>query len=862
MSALAALGVAPETPAFPAVVGCPLCQKNALHLFDDIVTDGIWLHCNACKAHGDIITFGAQIWNTSLPAALSKFSDLGAISSADTDRLLGEYSRGLRRQQAAEKFWAEAESQIWNHEDNNAAAKLRDLGVRAEMPETAGFVGVAHPDQIAAVCSALGRAKPATIKQNGTSLVFPYYDLPGRLSGFLLLKCRGDNRKIFIPVPGGDRKKPDAGYFLLDTALMPAPPQLKGKHFIVDDPEWALTEQLRRIRHGFQLLPISASYCGDTAISYGTPWKAFGPGTRLFQSRAATPEVISQAATAKGYVCVSKLDAASPKTARYGLVRLGTIYGAAETWQKSLHTVLAAASELTAYSFASRLTAPHEKLQNFFRQYKDDFSAEFSNRVLQTITVAPAAPTRVHRNWTLLEQNNRWYSQAGQCVCNAKIIIRHIIQSDTGEKRYVGTIYQDDWELEFNDDATKIEQMGLLDYAASVVAPHGRIIVFDRQWNKRSHMLAMQLHPPKLTVVSTKIGWDATANVFRFSNYAIDNAGEVDRVSPAVVFKDNINFPEPSPVAPINIRQFLAPGPQNAFTWNVFAAIVADLLAPTVNKDSVSTAIPPEAWDAALKIGAVLGCHHAQTSSLNRGSSAAFVRNQAAASNWPVFVSSVFDDTLLTLSVHRAHNQPLFAKTTETAATIALSYGWQTIQPKTVPLISTDFSVLKYVLPAYIQRSLRQRMTLAVKQENLTVAVLHDLHGWLSDTYGDTFHLPQALRQLRKPSDAHTALMEEISNAIQAGKIDLIPRPRRKDQPKNYLLRRKENWWINRRAVDNYMTACKNIPPNWVGVIDLLVAAGVFNGEETVQGIPGILVSTAWCDTFLNNESSSAREIG
>lgn len=863
MSALSAIGVAPETPAFPAVVACPLCQENNLHLFDDIVTDGIWLYCNSCRAHGDIITFGAQIWKTSLPSALAKFSDLGVISATEIDRLLGEYTRALTRQQAAEKFWHESAEQIWNHDYEPAVSKLRQLGVRDEMPETAGLVGVAHPDQITTVCAALGRSRPHTVRQNGTSIVFPYYDLPGRLSGFLLLKCHDDEKaaRLFIPVSGYDRKKPNAGYFMLDAALRPAPPQLKGKHFIVEDPLWALAAQCRQLRHGFKLLPISAGHYGDTAVSYGINWSALGSATRLFQGCAATPELISQAATAKGYVCIAPLDVTTPKTAHYTLGRLATMYAAATTWQKSLHTMLTNSNDLTAYSFATKLTAPHEKLQKFFREHAADFSADFSNRVLQVVTVAPAAPVRVHKKWTLLEQDNRWYSHTSQLVCDAKVVIKKIIQSDD-QKLYTGTLYQGDWELDFTESASKVEEMGLLAYAAAIAAPHGKLITFDRMWNKRSHILAIQLRPPELVVVSNKIGWDAHAGVFRFSNYALNNAGEVDLSLPAMTFKEDISFPEPLPVGPVTVRQFLGPGSQNAFVWAVFSAIVADLVAPIVNKDPTATAIPPDAWDIAMKIGAAVGCKHAQTSSLHRGVAAEFVKKQAAPDSWPAFVSSIFDDTLLLLSVHRAHNRPIFTKMPLSGISVALGYGWQSIQPDAVPGLETDFSCLRYVLPSYIQRVLRQRMTLTTKHKTLVLAVLHDLNEWLETTYGETFYLPRALTQLRTPAAAHVALMEEINNAAQAGKIDVIPRPRRKDQPKNYILRRKENWWLNRRAVDNYMAACKNIPPNWLAVIDLLVQDGVFNGEETVQGMPGLLIRTSWCDNFWDKTASSVREIG
>lgn len=863
MSALSALGVAPEIPSFPAVVACPLCRQNTLHLFDDILTDGVWLHCNSCLAHGDIITFAAQIWNTSLPAVLTKLADLGVLSATETNRVVGEYTRAVNRVQVAEQFWVESSQQIWNHENADTATWLRELGVREEITATAGLVGVAHPDQIVSLCRALGRAKPAAVRKNGAGIVFPYYDLPGRLTGFLLL--HGNKKqpiRIFVPLTAYDKRKANAGYFLLNNLLAPEPAALKGKQFIVEDPLWALTEQCRQLRHNFKLLPIVASYVGEEAVTYGVNWAALGPATRVFQTTVLTPEVTSQAATAGGYVALSGLQAdRRPSSPKYTWQRLAGFYRSAVPWHKSLNDALTAANELTAYSFATRLTAPHEKLQKFFHRYGKNFREDFSMRVLQAINVAPADPTRVHKKWTIIEQENTWFSHTGQLICNARVIIEKIIQADD-KKQYAGRIYQKDWSLEFIDDARRIEGMGLLAYAAALAAPAGKIITFDRAWNKRSHLIALQLHEPTLVLATARIGWDTGTKIFRFGDYALNNAGEIDRTTPAIQLPEFAAFPEPGPIAPLTIRQFLTPSAESAFVWNIFSAVAANLIAPATNKDCAAVAVQADVFDAAAKIGRALNCRHDQTTNLQRGSAAAFVKSRTGDDSWPVFVSSLFDETLLMLSVTKAHNQPVCVKMLPTGAAVALGYGWRYITASEKILPPADLTALRHVLPAYIQRILRHRLTLVTKHKDLHLAVLQDVHEWLGETYGDTFYLPLARNKLKTPADAHTVLMTEIYAAIRAGHLDLLPRPRRKDQPKNYLLRRKEAVWINRRAVDNYMHAGKNIPPNWLTIIDLLLQAGVYKGEEVVHNMPGFLVNTEWCEQFWIRDSLSAREIG
>ena len=865
MGALSALGVAPEIPAFPAVVSCPLCQQNTLHLFDDIVTDGIWLYCNSCLAHGNIITFGAQIWNTSLPAVLTRLTDLGFIAPGDGDKCAGEYERAHSKLQAANVFWDAAASQVWNHGDDIIAVRLREVGVQHEIVACQGLVGVAHTDQIAELYAAMGRSKPAALRPRAPSIVFPYYDLPGRFTGFFLVQYDEDFAvKTSFVSREYKKRRADAGYWHLISGLLPVPQLLRNRMFIVDDPFWALSAQCRQLKYGLPFLPLAASYSGPEATSYGQNWQSFYPTTRLFQGRVSTPELVSQACTAKGYVCIAPLDKNeyTQKKPKYNLVRLAALQAVAETWQSNLLNTLTASSELTAFAFATRLRISVDRLQMFFNKHADKFSTRFAEKVLDTVKLAPAAPTKIFRRWTLIERDNKWWTQVGQQICNARPVITKILQDDDGEKMYGGQIYVGEEVYEFTDSAEKIERMGLLAYAFAHMAPLGKLITYDRHWNPKSHLLAMQLHPPALEVVSSKIGWDEQTNTFRLGAYGITNSGEITETPTLPNKRLKTSFPEPVLVAPIGIRQFLTTSPQNAFVWNVFSAVTAALIAPILRKDPEGTIICGPAFNTAAKIGAALNCEHVQTSAIRKYDAGRFLDAATRERSWPVFASSAFNDTLFNAALSKCHNQAAVVRMTEDAAAVGVGYGWQSIVG-VAPPPDTDFSALQYVLPGYIQRLLKMRMSFAAQNKHLTTGVLQDIHKWLQETYDATFHLPQALNQLTTPADAHKAIMREINRAVQADKIAIIPRPRRRDQASNYVLRRKDHWWLNRRAIDNYLAACKNIPPNWLAIIDLMLAAGVYAGEETIHNLPGILVDTRWCDQFWEDcDLSSSREIG
>ena len=842
-------------------MNCPLCQQNTLHLFDDAATDGIWLHCNSCQVHGDIITFGASLWNTSLPDTINKFADLNLINHGEKDNMAGEYERALTRQSEIESFWFDAEAQIWNHSDDLIACRLRELGVQHEI-NAAGLVGVAYPDQVKKFCQAIGRPAPRSVRPRGTSLVLPYYDLPGRLTGVLLVQYSEefDAKQNFMLVTSYKRRRPEAGYFLLKTALQPAAAMLRNTQFIVDDPLWALSMQCEHIQRGLPLLPIMASYTGQEANSYGLNWHSFPPISRIFQSRATTPELVSRACAARGYVAItSSTQRLKRKLSTDAMSRLAAMHANAETWQASLHRTMIGMSEIASHSFAARLTITPDKLAPFLKKISERFSIGFADRVLARVNALPAATTpKTSWRWLITPRSDGWWSVTNQRVSSANIVINKIIHADDGEKTYSGVIYLAGEEFPFSASADKIERAGLLAFAATHVAPHGKCIVFDRTWNRRSHLISIELNNPEFVSVSTRVGWDDRTNVFRFTNYEIKNDGTIAEALTTATKNKPILFPDPVSVAPPSIRTFLTPSPENAFTWTVFAAVASKLIDPILRRETIATAIPGDNFETALKIGAALGCSHTQAAILRRSEVSKYIYDKTHNCEWPTFVSSTFDDTSVSPIVPKCHNRPLLVRLSSAASFAAPSYGWQLLGGRACAS-DTDFSVLRYVLPAYIQHVLKNRMRLGLTNLNTTTAVLTDIYSWLDEIYSATFQLDYAINHL---TAADIAFFGAVRAGIQAGKLDVLPQPRKSDQPSNYILRKKDHWWLNQRAIDRYFYISKALPPNWLMLVELLKNKNAFVGEELVRGMPGILVTTDVCDQYLLPDINAAREIG
>ena len=776
----------------------------------------------------------------------------------------------MAKQSAAEAFWEDAASQVWNHGDDTIACQLRDLGIRHEISGCYGLVGVAHHDQVVKICAEVGRAKPTRLRDDGAYIVLPFYDVPGRLTGFLLWQYDDSHelKHTFISLSGYHRQKPEAGYFLLSTLDTPAPKLLRGLQFIVEDPIWAIQTQCNYLaRHG-QTLPIAVSYSGPETESYGTTWGAFHFSRRIFHGYVASPELISRASNAKGYAAVVPQSTRVKKPYGHAIDhaifgRLSLLRANAKTWQHALRDTVLGVGELNAQTFMQRLTIPHDRLGMFIDNHVDNFSKDFKDRVLASVKMALAAPTRTQKRRIVVERDTGWWNQLGQQIANIRVVISRVLQADTGDKVYSGSIFMDNETYEFSDSAKRVERMGLLAYAATVMAPHGKLVMFDRAWNRSSHMIAMQLRPPKLINIATKAGWDDSTNTFRFAKYELTHTGDVQPTGVWVARKNTKLLPEPTQIAPLPIRDLIAPKHENSFIWVFTAAVIENLVAPILRKDTIATAVAANNFDLACRIGETLLCPVEKTTVFQRAIAHRFLNNITADASWPVIGCSTFNDDVFNPHVPKYFNRPLVLRLTRPVAVSALSYGWQNIKEATTAA-RYDLDPLRYILPAYIQRALQTRMHLfSADESNIHKLVLEDLHGWLQATYGEAFNLQHANGLVAYPTHAHTELLTEIKRAILTEKIAVLPAPRKSKQASNYLIRRRDNWWLNRRAVDRYFYNTRSVIPNWLAIIDLLQQEGVYTGEDVVHNMHGVLIDTNWCDQFLMPlEPSSEKETG
>lgn len=839
-----------ETPDYPKICTCPVCGKYELYIFADFELNSFWMACEACKNHGDALTFAANLWNLSLPDTAEKFIDLGLITSTDAARQLPEYIRNHVRRQAAETFWYAVKQQLWNHEDDIMACRIRELGLRVENDGCYGLVGIAHHDQASDICAALGKTTPNKGRRSGTLMVCPFYELPEKLTGFLFVQYnkKFEMRLHYLPLNAIKFKKPEAGYFLFQGVKVGADPVFKNTLIVTDNLFWALKAQARHAETAAKFLPLAVSYSGRDAESYGTSWRHYPGKVKIFHSAAATPQTISRACNASGYIssaAVDKLDGEK------GLV---AVRKNAVTWSQALKTTLSALPETNAVTFINQLTVPKDKTFEFVSKFDHAFSENFTAKILAN---AATKQCILSTRKQIIEKTDGWWSTTGQKIINVRPRITTIVYDEYGEKMYCGRVESASGnEYSFQANGNLVERVGLFAYVASILGQHGETVVYERPWNHRGLHFALTLYPPQIVTVRTRHGWDENSRVFRFADYEITDRGEIQKTVHWLQ-KDNVAaFDEPKPARLLLLNNLPTPAHENSCVWLVVASLLENLLAPAFGQQPTGTALTEKNFELTEQILQLCTCKTLLATSATRKAATGFMRQFKKEMPWPVTVHNAFGDEQLSNIVPHYFNRPIFAKLSQLCAVVAPSYGWKTI---TAPAAPVELGDLKDVIPAFIQHALQTKFTNA--NTPLFELLLQELNKWLANSLGSAFNIEHALAHVLLPAKAHEAVMRAVHQAIQSDAIDLLPYPRNRNQNANYLLQKHNTVWLNKLAITRYFETAKAPGPNWHHILKLLKQNNLYVGEEVVYEMGGFLVPATWFFHF-KQPGASIRETG
>lgn len=834
LQAIQALGVEVSAEEFPVIGNCPFCRTYELYIFTDFAVSSVWLTCRSCKKSGDIGQFAANLWNTSLPEAAKKFTEMGIVSAYAAENLVPAVARHSKLLSTADNFWAFAAAETRRTDDDDIRCTARALGVKLEEPATAGLLGVAHYEQVLNFCAAVHRRPPHKIRNKNYYVVVPFYDVPERFTGFLVAQYDSSLNLItkFIPLTSHKKYRPNAGYAFLTHALSESHARLRNTEIITNDVFWALEVQTKYIQKYGVALPVLASYDGPEATSYGTTWRMHNQATRIFHNHSVTPPLVGRACAAGGYVSACEIPDGSPVS------QLCAVRAATRTWSSALSDTLVSLPEKNAAAFVGQIQHAEKKLQNFL-------AANFSKKICAALTQKDQS----NKYGNVSVRADGIWSPQNTKISDAQILIEYVVYAENEEKFFTGKITTaSGQEYSFQEYEKKLTRIGLLRYVESLLQKYEEKITYDSRWNTKILFALLKIAEPKRLTAATCYGWDEDNKVFRFLEFGINDAGNIVRTVRWPHKKGVADLPAPDPATLQQHTAEIQQKREDAYTWALVAAVAANLLAPIFGKDQIAIGISSTAFETAKKITQKLSCPELQIAAVTKKEGRAALKKIRAPMPWPTLFYNCFDAVFINNIVHCCFNRPVVAKISRHAAVVGPSYGWCVLAEQELP--DTLPEILPAILPAFVQYVLTTKPLPAI-DENIVDYTLKLLYRWLQETTGHTFNLDCAHSLLRLPDDAHTTLREEILYAIETEQLDVVAYPRHVNQKQNFVLEGKHTMWINTSAIDRYFISAKSTNPNWIAIAGLLKKHGLYRGEKTVNKQNGFFVPKDW---FLGSE--------
>ena len=303
-----------------------------LTTYADATLGGAWFHCTGCAFAGDALALAARAWRLDPLAAAARLVELGAATGPIDDDLVAAHAAWYAGWDGVARFWAACDPpgrgprQRRGRPAPGAGWAWRTSACPSQYWPTGGGRIVGFTDRRAVdgyfqpgtLAGRLERSPDgyrrttvsggcATFRGPGWDalVVVPFWDLPGRIAGFLFIGRGGDPATDYVyrrvPPLGsrggrgagshgrGTRRRDGGLAFLPGLLARPRWPQADGEGdrpaVIVSDVEPALRLQLRHLDDHDEPLPLVVPWEGP---SYG-PTAAWGRCRRAASSAGGGP---------------------------------------------------------------------------------------------------------------------------------------------------------------------------------------------------------------------------------------------------------------------------------------------------------------------------------------------------------------------------------------------------------------------------------------------------------------------------------------------------------------------------------------------------------------------------------------------
>lgn len=865
----------------PAIVQCPLCQKRRGYVYRDPAFDGQWFYCHDCHAACDMIELAAVMWKISPLNTLRKLKEMGfeipeaVLVEGATESYERKHIDARRR---TRQFWRQALRYFVESADPSLRGLQAHLGVQDHLAPAwqyrgARFIGAADAQEIRGFHLAEQRyeskhARPRRLLFRGQGwkdvIVVPFWDLPGRICGFLYIGRQGREEDIiyhhtpeFVPRgKTGQHHCIEAG-ITMPLAVLQSEfrhPMFGNTVFVMDDPIMALRLQLRHMRHTQVPLALIGTW-DEPRYRTKNVWEWLPTSNVIVWSPAQTTGSLRLAQDAGAKISeISISESELEKNLRHQTPEHWFQRVQQETvpWDEAVRHRLKGLSQIKTEELLLELELTGGNLRKFISGCRGELAES-----LQHIHDGHTTVRTVHYGKYVIGENEDGWSvqstvidtcgrrEPSYQICDAVIRIEYILRTSTKRNYYRGFVRFAGQTIPFTEKTETLDK-SLWAWLKSLIAQHGLGAPTALSgWIQRLLDIAIRFCQPEVVWSADVVGWDETRRQFNFPDFAIALSGDV--VDDHVCLSTGGSIPGQGLIKPAPLGRFATEAlseynEETQIFWAMAACVANNILAPALYftpRGILLDGIGAQTIGAAAAVR--LGCNEDYTFHI-------------ITHRWPTLFSLGMQDWKMIDArlPDGAACQAIFKMPTPTINVLGVRQQWNIVTcHRKLGSMQLVKDVAARVLPAYLKDVCERRFDIPHRYPDETDNILNDMASWFHRQSGDPLTVHRARDVLRVPGRpaGETHFIELLRFLFNEGRLKNVPvdfDDVPESVPKMVESESRDQVWIPQRSVIDLTEAVASIPLDLLPTTKALRECGCLRKEAPRAGKMGWIVDNQW----------------
>ena len=682
-------------------------------------------------------------------------------------------------------------------------------------------------------------------------IVVPFWDVPGRISGVMLIgrECNPEHDFVFKRVMFDGK---EAGLAMMPSLLMGPHAHFGHTKFIFTDVELAIRFHGRHSRTHARPLPLAATHEDDYCETKNV-WNWFKAQNLVFWGPDHF-KTIRHAMLANGRVSMLKTTENEIRDNMRNLSAtewLDKINSVVVPWPQALQAHLRKRDDSQIAEDLFKLGLCGNALSEFIAGCREDLKARMTFVEAHKLM---AAKVKFEGHW-IFEKPDGWYlDKTDERISNAIVKIDRVLTTTDKRSYYRGRIKFNGEVYPFTEKATTLDK-GMLAWMQVYLRDHCRagICEFYPSWNKKSLQLAVKFSAPRYAQGVEIIGWDSENRQFNFPSFAIKAGGEITHEYSCLF--DNMQvpareLPEPSTFPRKYLSDLGEQNDESQIFWAVTACVAANILAPAVNRNRLPLLLVGEgAQGVGTSAAFRLGCPDLFNGPCDR--SGPNLPEHSWLKGWPSVVTGRIPPTRTGwLDQHPALNC-IFSVSDVTGKVLAMRGRANMIEHhRKLGSMQLLYHAAQVVLPYYLQDLYQRNIFLPDDQPDLAADVLYDMANWFSRNGGNSDAVEAAAKILFTPTrKAASDYFCELAFQLHAEGLLLHEKAAFCDRGNAGIIEitdKADLLWISQNRFSDAVQQAGKIPPDLLLITKSLTERGVLVSEPAVQQEHGWLIQSSW----------------